>query len=82
MCVIWAFLVKQLNPVPCFCSGRGGRVGDWSLPEQEKKGAEKSLGTRRPCNDLKVQYVGGKGQELGGGLRAAITFSSLTAVVG
>lgn len=57
-------------------------MGDWTLPEQEKKGAEKSLGTRRPCNDLKVQYVGGKGQELGGGLRAAITFSSLTAVVG
>lgn len=73
MCVIWAFLVKQLNPVPCFCSGRGGRVGDWTLLGQEK-GAEKSLSTERPCNALKVQYMGGKGQEVGGGLRAGLHY--------
>lgn len=74
MCVIWAFLVKQLNPVPCFSSGRGGRVGDWQLPEQEEKGAVKSLSTGRPCNALKVQYMGGRGQEVGGGLRAGLHY--------
>lgn len=45
-------------------------MGDRTLPEQEKKGEEKSLSTGRPCNALKVQYMG----EVGGGLRAALHY--------
>lgn len=52
MCVSWAFLGKQLKPVPCYCSVRGGRVGG-PYANQEKQGPENSLGTGRPCIALK-----------------------------
>lgn len=39
MCVIWAFLGKQLKVVPCYCSVRGGRVGGLYANEPGEAGS-------------------------------------------
>ena len=85
MCVIWAFLGKQLKPVPCYCSVREGRVGGLYAngPGEAVSGGQPPDRETLQCLGGFIRRGKGTGSRRGAGSWAfTITFSSPAAVLG